>query len=554
MNLYYDFMERLLNFRNIDAEGYKKKTIFIPVEDWDRLKDASVWNYRVNLNPISVIYQLMYTANSTKLKSLFKNIDLVFVGKDCIFKLNFSEVKTPKDYKLLASRLKSFVIKICNNEDFDYDDIDTTADQSNTPDVIRANIADKLDVNKGIDITPQLAAIDKTKDITSKTYVGTISYNKSNTAAIKKQEKIVDKLEDKPTVDNLTANNPETDIKQKEIDGKKMNLAGKIDRISNDSQSEDDAYDQMDELDRAEILSLIRDLESDGDDKVDVSLGRASRITQLDKKLMDTTINGKTVRDIINEKEPEPITTEVKVASPNKEWESLSYMNFDKNYDIDKDIVNSFHYLSKVSYPISIRNLKSDNTSTSEDRVMTYTAEMEDYRGKRFTIKLDIPIMVDNRFLLRGNYKSIQTQFYNMPIIKTDVDTCQIISNYMKIFVYRYGDSGNKSLPLVTRFLKALDKYTGSGIKVYRGNAKKVSNRYNLPMDYINMSGVLNKIETPDFIIYFNQDEIRSKYTIDESKGIPYGYDKKAKSIILNSTHIIIWMLSKLITTISYIL
>ena len=47
-------------------------------------------------------------------------------------------------------------------------------------------------------------------------------------------------------------------------------------------------------------------------------------------------------------------------------------------------------------------------------------------------------------------------------------------------------------------------------------------------IDYIDLSGLYNKIETKNCIIYFNQDEIREKYkdVINPIEGIPYGYNK----------------------------
>ena len=144
--------------------------------------------------------------------------------------------------------------------------------------------------------------------------------------------------------------------------------------------------------------------------------------------------------------------------------------------------------------------------------------------------------MEDNRFLLRGNSKSIQSQFFNAPVIKTEVDTCQLISNYSKVFLYRFGSMSGKSTPIVNRIVKALDKYKGTKIKFTTGYNLKVSNKYQLPMDYIDLSSVYTHIETPDMTIFFNQDEIRKKYTIEDNKGVPFAYHKKENAIIYFKT------------------
>ncbi len=59
LSLYTDFMTRLINHPVIKNGGYSKKTIFIPVADWDFTKDGMVWNYHKAINPISCIYQMI---------------------------------------------------------------------------------------------------------------------------------------------------------------------------------------------------------------------------------------------------------------------------------------------------------------------------------------------------------------------------------------------------------------------------------------------------------------------------------------------------------------
>ena len=537
LNLYYDFMQRLLNDSKFASNGYSYKTIFIPVEEWDRGGDFTIWDYRKNINPISVIYNLMFTSDGTKLKNLFGKTNIIFVAKDKYFKINFSEIEL-KELKQISTRFKSFITKICTNQAFDLDDMDITNDKTDSPEVARAKVVDAIDVNKGIDLTPQIAAIDKEKK--DKKQDPDISKTQSQKpASIKYQNKIqdnIDKSEDNKNVDKASQNNIKSDIKRKSIDAKKMALAMKIDKAASNATSDDDIYDALEyeetEDDTESITKLLIDIQTSGDDSVDLTAGRAARMTELDQKLMESEVKGKTVKEILNEKEPEPIVTSLDIATPDENWKSLTFNNFDKNYDIDKDIIACFRHMSTCSRPLAIRNISVENTSTSEDRVETYKVEYEDYKGKRFTVKLDIPIMVDNRFLLRGNNKSIQTQLYNMPIIKTDTDVCQIISNYMKIFIYRVGETQGRVMPLVSKFLKAQAKYNGTAIKFITGNSEKICSRYNLPIDYINLSSFLSKIETSEFIIYFDQDKIRELYEIKEGIGVPYMYNKKTKEIV----------------------
>lgn len=534
-NLYYDFMGRLLNDSKYKVAGYKYKTIFIPIVDWDRFHDGTVWDFKKNVNPISIIYYSLFKEDLRKLTTLFGNTDIIFVGNTEFFKINFSALNI-KNCKSYAVKFRNFVTKICANQDFDPEDIDTSADNVDSTEVTRTKFLDKLDVNKGIDLTKQVAAIDKDKKTYDKQYMTSKPVPPKDTRRsleVPIKNDIEDEIKD---IDKATLNKPDTIEKIKQTDANKMELATKIDMASTNAASEDDILDDLDDDEKAEFLKLVQDIQSNEVDSVNISAGRASRITSLDQKMMDINVNGKTIKDILDEKpEAELPVAPVKVSTPNEEWNDMTYVNFDKDYNLQKDIISIFKHFATTSRPIAVKNLEVIDSSTSEDRINTYKVEVEDYTGKRFTIKLDIPIMVDNRFLLRGNYKSIQTQFYNMPIIKTENDTCQIISNYMKIFVRRYGETNGRTMPLVAKFIKAANKYTGNNLKFTFGDRHKVCAKYELPIDYIALSSYIAKIETSDFIIYFDQDELYSTYEInnnDSSKLFAYGYNKITKEIM----------------------
>lgn len=103
----------------------------------------------------------------------------------------------------------------------------------------------------------------------------------------------------------------------------------------------------------------------------------------------------------------------------------------------------------------------------------------------------------------------------------------QIVTSYKKIFIRRYGESIGKSIPQADAIMKALDKYTGNKIKVIRGDNRRICSKYELPIDYLDLSKVYSKIivrnSNNKYEFYFNQDDLRKEYKVDDSKGIPYG-------------------------------
>lgn len=124
-----------------------------------------------------------------------------------------------------------------------------------------------------------------------------------------------------------------------------------------------------------------------------------------------------------------------------------------------------------------------------------------------------------------------------MPILKTDVDTVQIISNYNKIFIRRFGNTRGKTISYADRIIKALSKYTGNSIKVTPGDNSKIGNAYDMPIDYIDLGSIYNTIEIKtkeeNIKVYFNQNTIREEYgdKIDVTRGMPYAVSRKGNNI-----------------------
>jgi acyl carrier protein len=109
VNFYFDFLNRLINNPDIDAE-YKKQTIFIPVDAgvWPMQPNSEVYDYKKNLNPISIIFRLVRT-NPSGLKKAWGSKDIIFVGSRGYFKVDFSkfEMKNIPRFKTNLRKLMS---------------------------------------------------------------------------------------------------------------------------------------------------------------------------------------------------------------------------------------------------------------------------------------------------------------------------------------------------------------------------------------------------------------------------------------------------------------
>ena len=470
-NIYLELMKRFINGTSL--KSYSKKTVVIPVDDWNMNPDAKIYDYMKNINPLSAMYQVLYT-NPSAFKELFGDIEFVFLSEKSYFKVNFSKVDMDKTkLALICRNLEKLKVKgFVTDEDDDEPESSSKA--------ITVDIIDK---------------IEKSQDV---------------------------------TIDNIEVKG--------ETKNKKEEIVAKVSKAAMTNDNTDDALDVLDDDEKLKELLLKLSDESDSGPKI--SDARVARNLELDKELMSKEIKGKKVSDILSDsqskKKQELPKVKLEVDSVNEEWKELTYPSSFDEYKADEDIIEVFRSFANTSHPLAIRNIEVENTSTSEDAVETYKVEYENEHGKRFTIKVDVPIMIDNKYMkLRGNRKNINGQLALVPIIKTDQDTVQVVSySYKKIFIRRFGTTTGKSNIVCDKLIKALNKHTFKNIHIIEGDCSKVCAKYEVPIDYLDLSSIYSKIITPQYTIFFNQDEFRNRYTVDDSKGLPIAIKNDTKEII----------------------
>ena len=540
--LYAELLKRTINDPRFASFGYNKQTVFISVNGWPGSTDEvkNYLNYRKYLNPISIIYRLL-TVNPSMLKDIFGDKDIVFIGENSYFKINFSK-EHKVDVKIKFFQLVSKVMK--SNVSMEKDPEDTEPDSSTKG--ITFDIIEKLNVNQNLNIDSmapnalvgkKLANLNATSS-TEKRYDSEEKYPVNNALPNKSEKKQSEKLPEPEIKEEKKADaskNNQAAIDKAVADKEKEELVSNIVDAASSSSSSDDAIDK---LENERVAKLIASIAAEEDDTAKINKARSTRMDNVKEEFYKKTINGRTVRQMITEPDEEKINieseipkTSLEISSINEEWKNLTYTNFDKEYDVNEDIVKVLNAMSEWSYPIVIRDLNVENTSTALDYVNTWTVQCEDSFGKRFTLKFDVPIfMNENRYMmLRGNRKTIETQFFLMPILKTDEGDAQIVSNYNKIFVRRYNTMPGKSNSSTDEIVRGLKKYKGTKIKVSYGDNTKICSKYALPISYIDLAKIYSKIDIGDTIYYFNQDEIRERYDVDNSRGIPFGVRKNNK-------------------------
>lgn len=489
MRAYCELMKRLLNDQRFTEAGYNKQTIIIPVNEWMRAINAPKEFHLISktINPISCIYYAL-TNTTIDLNAIFGDRDVLFLGDKCFTKVNFSKIDRSKT-NLFLRLMKTIVDR---EEVFDPGARVGGANKAAaaSPKAIKMDIVDSVEKNRKIKI------------------------------------------------DDISDDEVKPDASEDEK--KKKELVKAADKAAKKSNNTDEALNNIDNdaVEAEKIKSILSDLATSPDDRgSNISGARASRLLKLQNDFLDSTFEGRSVKDIINTpatKGFEPVKpVSLDIDSINPEWKELGFAATMDSYDLDADIVRVFSAFADMSNPLVVRDISREDTSTSNDIIWTYTCKYEDAQGKRHTIKVDIPRFIDNKYMvLRGNRKNIPIQLLLMPIIKTSDDAVQIVSSYKKIFVYRFGTTRGKSNVILDKLFKAINKGTYKHLSYTYGDNTKVCAKYELPIDYIDIAGSVGTLSTPKYKFYFNQDELRKNYEVDDSKGLCFGVNKKTKELL----------------------
>ena len=496
IDLLYALFDRFIN--NPNYKGYTKKTVLIPVNEWaGDIPTTSLFEFSKSINPFSMIVRLFKKPKENLDK--LAGIDFIFIGNNSWFKMKMEDL----DMKNL-NLFKTNILKIRNN-DIVEDNVPEDKED------IKTRLISKIEDLTGIEVNN----VSRVQDVDP-----TVPYK----AEIKDQPKLIvakgitgaDQVIDPTKIEKPTED--------------KINQS--VENIVDYTKNAEEAEKEMDNS--VDLKELILQAKNDQDDTFKISATRKARMDDLNDKFLKEKIANSTIAELVATEDTPLQSTDLSknVETIDDEWANLKKPNFEADYNIDADIMKCLHSLSQnKDVPMSVIDVSMEDRSTSEDSIITYTVHLEDSLGKRHTLRFDMPKIINKRFLrLRGNDKIIPGQLINLPIIKTDEDTVQVVSNYNKIFITRYGQVGkiNQSTNALIRALTKLkennykleikdDNDIPTPSKIDLGNNAKISAKYELPAEYVELSKIFNKITTSDGrVYYFNRDELIHK--LEEKK------------------------------------
>ena len=496
IDLLYALFDRFIN--NANYKSYTRKTVLIPVNEWATdIPTTSLFEFSKSINPFSMIVRLFKKPKENLNK--LAGIDFIFIGNNSWFKMKMEDL----DMKNL-NLFKTNILKIRNN-DIVEDNVPEDKED------IKTRLIGKIEDLTGIEVNniSRVHKVDPTVPIKAELHdEPKLIVAKGITGA----DQVIDPTKiEKPTEDKINQS---------------------VEAIVDYTKNAEEAEKEMDNS--VDLKELILQAKNDQDDTFKISATRKARMDDLNDKFLKEKIANSTIAELVATEDTPLQSTDLssKVETIDDEWANLKKPNFEADYNIDADIMKCLHSLSQnKDIPMSVIDVTVEDRSTSEDSILTYTVHLEDSLGKRHTLRFDMPKIINKRFLrLRGNDKIIPGQLINLPIIKTDEDTVQVVSNYNKIFITRYGQVGkiNQSTNALIRALTKLkennyklevkdDNDIPTPSKIDLGNNAKISAKYELPAEYVELSKIFNKVTTSDGrVYYFNRDELIHK--LEEKK------------------------------------
>lgn len=472
MNLFWDYLSKVVD--DPSTSVYTDKFIIINAENYMNAFSGKL-KEKLN-NPIFMIYYSLF--KDVNICSKF-NHDIYIFYKNASIKINPSHAekgKTANKFKQLLARLMPS--KASSIEEALDDD---TIKKEETAENVKATL------NQEFNFTGEV----EDKTITDKDVSSVINKSKTKSEASDIETKLEDKAE--LAVNQTSSEEEAKRLAEKEIENDKKLLEEMYNKAVADSKPVSSASSARDKQIREEQGKIVV-----GDMTIDKLI--AVKSTHM----------------------PIPSSDVSKVMrTTNENMKTIKFANFDKTYYdeiLPKDMVNTFAALNEKSIPMTIIKYDVKDTSDELNYKDTYTVVLEDVNRHRHTITVDIPKFIDDKFMwIGGSKKLILNQNFLYPVVKSGPDTVQIVTNYNKMFIERFGSKSITSLERLKKLISTepdLDEFFDIGY------AYKLNNEFVTTVEYDELSKQFIKFKTDDCEIFFSQQEAAN---VIDKKGVQVG-------------------------------
>ena len=340
-------------------------------------------------------------------------------------------------------------------------------------------------------------------------------------------KRLFQKFRNQEITDHLEGSNVEENEEEKQAIAK--NIANKL-KEDNESSSSDEDNEDESELSKAiknegiseeDIEMALKDIE-DNYDTMSRAVPTNKRFEDLRKKQYNIKVHNVSMGNILEGKVPDYHieTTDIsdKVFTPNDNIKKIRFDNVNKSYT-DKvrtrDLMSVFSGLNDSTIPVVVKSIKVENTSDSMNLKETWHVKLESADGVEHSVTVDLPLVYDNNYMyLGGNRKQFVNQNILLPLIKISPTTVQIVTNYSKNFIHRYGDILSPKVTVFKKIIANNPQY----FSIVRGNGIALSKSVKTSIEYDSIAKDFVSVTIKGKGIGFNFDQGMYKKMIENKQ------------------------------------
>jgi len=513
-----EFMKLLYMRLNDTRFGEKyQKLLLIDLNSWCKAADCIIMNRKLLTNPLSILFYTAYFYPD--ILDQYPDIRIMIInrsnGQVLIF--NKSDI-TKKTYPTIKSKMK-----LLKNVTFSVEDETEATVQKMTDEEVKAELVDdfktevKASLSKRLlgkegepDEDPLAEYSEKPLDVTAK--IGERHF-----------------IEDSQPTDE----EEETDV----LDDSEEDAFRAIDELIENGEDEDVIFEDPDEV-ASKVSSKVKKnvyIASFMPKRTDEEKEKIKRMTTAQAKVLKTPS-----RQDVERKRIDTTILPTSIENGNPNLAKSRYMNFDRNYvakRYEPDIDNAVGILAQASEKLFVVEKTIEDISDSMNLVERWTYVLEDEKGNHFTIRLNIPKILDGTYVyVNGSKKTISHQFVLKPLTKTGPDTVQLVTSYNKVFIRRQGqiDRGTKALQM--HLSKNREKYN-----VHDGNYSMKNEEYDLPLDFIMLAKYYKDFTIGDITYWMDLDGLmayakahsKKLQAPDKTKELPIGFDNATNNLVV---------------------
>ena len=459
-------------------DGYSINTLIIPVNLWsDNINDLNIFK-KTSKDNLGQFVNLF--ATNEAFKNMFHGYRVLLVNHNEIMVLDPELIPDDAKEGYIFNLIKMF-LKRCKSTE---SRIEVEADSPEEAE----EIAQAENVSKRENTTEKvIKAVVPDKATVSKETVKKIAAAVAASAAAPKGAKgATPKIRVVPVV-------PE--------DGKVKDVIVEPEKVAVANPEEEPANEKK--LSAAQIITQAR--------LSGQSIGNYQRNELLKERYKDLQIDNCPIQEVIKSEEKYVIPKKkIKANTINPAYKELRAYNFEKAYN-DKlfmhDLARILLHFSKCDPALYLLNdPEIEDISTDIDKLYLVTVEYEDENRRRHKFKFRLPKMYQDRYLFLSEQKwNIIHQKTPFPVTKIGPDRAQVVSNYNKIMMERYGQNVSAKITKLKKILEGAN--CPRSVKPIRGDVTRLNKAHLTTIEFDELGSKFNKITVDGTSIYFAVDD-----------------------------------------------